>query len=198
MSVFKVACLKLHVLYRPRSTVGTEHNFIEKMIKNIVSPLDPYTSPEGEIRFRRTDTSASFLAPVLAYPGRSPSPIASSSYIAVCLPGRMHRIITKLLTIPVAGRRGCRPFYPFRLDRLERGIENGSERSGLRVRDRETPAFGRRGRRGWLIGGIRSPSSRGERSGTHEKTRARARRWREGGRGRRGRGEGGGRVREAT
>jgi len=36
--------------------------------------------------------------------------VASSSYIVVCLPRRMHRIITKLLTIPTAG---VEPFYPF-------------------------------------------------------------------------------------
>lgn len=48
---------------------------------------------------------------------RSPDPffrllesLASSSYIVVCLPRRMHRIITKLLTIPAAG---VEPFYPF-------------------------------------------------------------------------------------
>lgn len=64
-----------------------------------------------------SDRAIRFVEPTRSR--RSPDPffrlleslaIASSSYIVVCLPRRMHRIITKLLTIPAAG---LEPFYPF-------------------------------------------------------------------------------------
>jgi len=78
----------------------------------------------------------------------------------------MHRIITKLLTIPVAGT-GL-PALSIRFVSIA-----WSEESKMAVSDRglasEKTEKRRRsedeGRRGSLIGGIRSPSSRDERSG---------------------------------
>jgi len=66
-------------------------------------------------------------------------------FIYRCLSSKTHASHHYKIADYSRSRRGAAgPFYPFRLDRLERGIENGSERSGLRVRDRETPTFGRR------------------------------------------------------
>jgi len=98
-------------------------------------------------------------------------------FIHRCLPSKTHASHHYKIADYSRSRYGAAagPFYPFRLDRLERGIENGSERSELRVRDRETPALERRGGRGSLIGGIRSSSS-GANAADDERTRARARR----------------------
>lgn len=74
-------------------------------------------------------------------------------FIYRCLPPKTHASHHYKIADYSRSRRGA--FLPVHLDRLERGIENGSERSRFRFKTEECGRGGRR--RGLLIGGIRRP-----------------------------------------
>lgn len=111
---------------------------------------DSISNSGRAIRFVRTDTFTSFPGSILPSPG-----IARHRFFFIyrCLPPKTHASHHYKIADYSRSRHGA--FLPVRLDRLERGIENGSERSRLRFKTEER---GRRRRsRGPLIGGIKRP-----------------------------------------
>lgn len=111
---------------------------------------DSISNSNRAIRFGEPTRSHRSLNPFF----RLQEPLAGRFFfIYRCLPPKTHASHHYKIADYSRSRRGA--FLPVRLDRLEQGIENGSERSRFRFKTEERGR--RRRRRGPLIGGIRRP-----------------------------------------
>jgi len=92
------------------------------MAKNIRIEI-PFLIPKEQSDLEKTDTFTSFSGSILPSPG-----IACRRFFFIyrCLPSKTHASHHYKIADYSRSRRGA-GFLPVRLDRLERGIENGSE-----------------------------------------------------------------------
>lgn len=109
-----------------------EQEICFKMIENTLFAIPPLISREKSyLENRHVLLSRSSSVPFFRIPSDRSH---RSFFIYRCLLSKTHTSHHYKIADYSRSQHGAvGPFYPFRLDRLERGIENGSERSRIRI-----------------------------------------------------------------